>query len=317
MSDSNHSEDRREFLATGGLATAALAAGLLHTRPAAATDQAPGAFDGKVAFVTGGARGIGLACARMFANSGADVALYDIASSQIPGVGHTVASEQDLADAKSQIEKLGVRCLTFRGDVRSRPDLTKAMARAVGDLGSLDFLVVNAGVTQIGRLDEFTDEEVAAILDINLSGAIKTVQAATPTMREQQFGRIVCISSILGREGHRDWPVYSASKWGLIGFTKSAAHLLGKDGVTCNAVCPGLVDTKLVNNEHVLERWLPQSPTWETVDDWVRTNSPIPRGAYHPDDIAAVVKLFCEPSTATVTGEVFDISMGASAEGTA
>jgi len=87
--------------------------------------------------------------------------------------------------------------------------------------------------------------------------------------------------------------------------------------VTCNAICPGLVDTKLVNNEHVLERWLPHSPTWETVDDWVRANSPIPRGAYHPDDIAAVVKMFCEPATATVTGEVFDISMGASAEGTA
>jgi len=317
LSDSKHSKNRREFLATGGLAAAALATGLLHTRPAAATDAAAGEFAGKVGFVTGGARGIGLACARMFAQSGADVALYDIASSQIPGVGHTVASEQDLADAKSQIEKLGVRCLTLRGDVRSRPDLAKAMARVVSDFGSLDYLVVNAGVTQIGKLDEFTDEEVAAILDINLSGSIKTIQAATPIMREQKSGRIICISSILGRQGHRDWPVYSASKWGLIGFTKSAAHLLGKDGVTCNAICPGLVDTKLVNNQHVLKRWLPHSPTWETVNDWVRANSPIPRGAYQPDDIAAVVKMFCEPSTATVTGEVFDISMGASAEGTA
>ena len=308
---------RRDVLTAGGLAATAAAAGLLHSRHADAAEQPPAAFAGKTAFVTGGARGIGLACARMFAQNGADIALFDIASSKIPGVGHTVASKANLAEAKSEVEALGVRCLTHRGDVRSRSDLTDAMARVVSELGSLDFLVVNAGVTQIGRLDEFTDEEVSAILNINLAGAIKTVQAATPHLRSQGSGRIVCISSILGRKGNRDWPVYCASKWGLIGFAKSVAHLLGKDGVTCNAICPGLVDTKLVNNPHVLERWLPDSPTWATVDQWVRSTSPIPTGAYHPDDIAAVVKMFCESSTATVTGEVFDISQGASAEGVA
>jgi NAD(P)-dependent dehydrogenase (short-subunit alcohol dehydrogenase family) len=136
-------------------------------------------------------------------------------------------------------------------------------------------------------------------------------------MKKQKSGRIVFISSILGRKGNKDWPIYAASKWAVIGFAKSTAHLLGKDNITCNTICPGLVNTKLVNNEYVLKRWLPHDPKWSNVVGWVEQNSPIPKGVYQPKDIAEVIKIFCEPSTGTVTGEVFDISMGASAEATA
>jgi len=191
------------------------------------------------------------------------------------------------------------------------------MEKTIETFGSIDFLVANAGVTQIGELTEFTDEEISAILDINVAGVIKTTQAAIPYMRKQKSGRIIFISSILGRKGNKDWPVYSASKWAVIGFAKSCAHLLGKDNITCNAICPGLVNTKLVNNNIILEKWLPHDPKWSTVVNFVKNSSPISNGVYEPKDIANVIKIFCEPNTSTVSGEVFDISMGASAEGTA
>lgn len=271
-------------------------------------------FEGKTAFITGGARGIGLATAEMFAFNGANIVIYDIASSKIEGIGYSVASKEDLESAKAKIEAYGVKCLAIQGDVRDKKSLDKAVEQTIANFQSIDFAIVNAGVTQIGNLTEFTDQEIAAILDINVAGVIKTTQAVIPQMRSQKSGRIVYISSILGRKGNKDWPVYAASKWAVIGFAKSTAHLLGKDNITCNTICPGLVNTKLVNNSFVLEKWLPHSPKWETVDEWVKTNSAIPMGAYEPSAIAGVVKMFCSPSMSTVTGEVFDINQGESAE---
>ncbi|HMQ70239.1 MAG TPA: SDR family NAD(P)-dependent oxidoreductase [Ignavibacteria bacterium] len=271
-------------------------------------------FKGKTAFITGGARGIGLATAEMFAANGANVVIYDIASNSIEGVGHSVASIEDLEKANSRILEYGVKCIAIKGDVRSRESLNNSVKQTVSEFGTIDFAVANAGVTQIGHLSDFSDNEIAAILDINVAGIIKTTQAVIPQMRRQKSGRIIFISSILGRKGNKDWPIYSASKWAVIGFAKSTAHLLGQDNITCNTICPGLVNTKLVNNDYVLQRWLPNSPKWETVDEWVKANSPVPMGAYVPSDIAEVVKMFCSPGMSTVTGEVFDINQGASAE---
>ena len=312
--------NKREFLTASGMATVAAAAGVMRTNSVNAAEpnlKNSQSYQNKTAFITGGARGIGLACAKMFASNGANVVIYDIASKDIQGIDYPVATESDLELAKQEVEKLGVKCLTFKGDVRSRLTLTNAMKKTVKDFGSLDFLIVNAGVTQIGKLEEFSDEEIAAVLDINLSGAIKTTQVALPILKKQKSGRIVYISSILGRRGNKDWPIYAASKWGLIGFAKSTAHLMAKENVTCNTICPGLVNTKLVNNEFILKKWMPQSPSWTAVEKLIQGFNPIPIGAYKPEDIAGAVKIFCDPSTAQVTGEVFDIAMGASSEATA
>mgnify|MGYP006171676861 FL=1 len=271
-------------------------------------------YKGKTAFITGGARGIGLATAEMFASEGANVVLFDIANDKIEGIGYSVSSKQDLENAKAKIEALGVKCLAIRGDVRDKKSLDDAVEQAISKFQSIDFAIVNAGVTQIGNLTEFNEQEIAAILDINVAGVIKTTQAVIPQMRKQKSGRIVFISSILGRKGNKDWPVYTASKWAVIGFAKSAAHLLGKDNITCNIICPGLVNTKLVNNSFILERWLPQSPKWESVNEWVKSNSPIPMGAYEPSAIAEIVKMFCSQRMFNITGEVFDINQGESAE---
>ena len=320
MTDNNKTDTstRRDFLKTAGLATAAVAGGVLTAGVAQASSGHSATkkeYAGKTAFITGGARGIGLATAQMFASHGANIVIFDIASTDIKGVGYEVANKDDLAKAKATIEKQGVSCLTVTGDVRNKKSLDKAVNQAISLFGTIDFMVANAGVTQIGYLPDFNETEVEAVIDINVSGVIKTTQAVIPQMIKQQSGRIVFISSILGRKGNRDWPIYAASKWAVIGFAKSAAHLLGKHNITCNTLCPGLVDTKLVNNDFVLKRWLPHDPKWENVVGWVEQNHPIPKGVYQPAEIANAVKIFCDPVTDTVTGEVFDISMGSSAEG--
>lgn len=313
---------RRKLLSTGAIGVAAATAALLGT-PAVAQDTAAdviaqsspeptGEFTGQCAFITGGARGIGYACAEEFAKAGANIVLYDIAGN-IDTVKYPLATEQNLATAKSNIEALGVKCIAIKGDVRDSGKLKESVALAVREFGRLDILVVNAGITHVGVLDEFSDDEVQTVIDINLTGAIKTTQAALPIMRRQNAGRIVMISSILGRIGNEDFSVYASTKWGLIGLAKSTALAMAKHNVMCNAVCPTWVRTKLADNDYVLNAVSPNNPTFEAVMEVAKAMNPIPIGAYEPVDVARVVKVLCSQDTALITGEIFDISAGANA----
>ena len=225
-----------------------------------------------------------------------------------------MATEQNLATAKSNIEALGVKCIAIKGDVRDSTKLKESVARTVREFGRLDILVVNAGVTQVGVLDEFPDEEVQTVIDINLTGAVKTTQAALPIMRRQNAGRIVMISSILGRLGNENFSVYSSTKWGLIGFAKSTALAMAKHNVTCNALCPGWVRTTLADNDYMLNAISPENPNFDAVEAAAEESyHPLLMGAYEPVDIARVVKMFCGQATAMITGEVFDIAQGQNA----
>ncbi|EKV00202.1 dehydrogenase of unknown specificity [Leptolyngbya sp. PCC 7375] len=315
---------RRKLLSTGAIGVAAAATAAALGTPAAAQDNSTGVtaqpspeptseFTGQCAFITGGARGIGYACAEELAKAGANIVLYDIAGN-IDTVNYPLATEQDLATAKSNIEALGVKCIAIKGDVRDSTKLEESVARTVREFGRLDILVVNAGVTHVGVLDEFPDEEVQTVIDINLTGAVKTTQAALPIMRSQNAGRIVMISSLLGRLGNGDFSVYASTKWGLIGFAKSTALAMAKHNVTCNSVCPGWVRTKLADNDYILNAVSPENPNFEAVIEAADANyHPLPIGAYEPVDIARVVKMFCGQATAMITGEVFDISQGQNA----
>lgn len=270
-------------------------------------------LSGKTAFITGGARGIGLAVAEEMANAGANVVIYDIATEQIPNVGYKLATDGDLQLAKTKIEKIGVKCITVKGDVRNFKAIESAMAQAVLKFGSLDIVVACAGITQAGNIEEFTDEEISVVFDINVAGVIKTTQAAAPIMKKQKSGRIIYISSGLGRMGNELFPIYTSSKWAVIGFAKSAALAYAKDNIMCNVICPALVNTKLANNPYILNKMSPQNPTMEAVWDMLKGGNPIAKGYYEPIDIAKAVMIFAGEATAMVTGEVFDISFGVSA----
>lgn len=273
-------------------------------------------LSGKTAFITGGARGIGLATAEEMAKAGANIVLYDIASGQISDVGYPVANERDLQSAKATIEALGVKCLAIKGDVRDRQAQESAMEQAVKNFGSLDIVVASAGVTQVGSIEEFSDREISVVFEINVAGIVKTTQAAAPIMKKQKSGRIIYIASALGRMGNDLFPIYTSTKWAIIGFAKSAALTYGQYNILCNTVCPGLVNTKFADNEYVLKKMLPNdpNPTFDKVSEMLKPGNPIPVGHLESIDVAKAVMFFASPATAKVTGEVFDISYGSTAK---
>lgn len=292
-----------------GLGVAAAVAG----RANAAESAAPGELAGKTAFVTGAARGIGRACAEALAAGGANVALFDIAR-QLPEVPYPLATAADLAETKAAVEAKGAKCIAVQGDVRDFAAQKAAVARAVKELGGLDFVVANAGITQIGSLESFDENELSLVTDINFKGVMKTIQAAAPILRQRKSGRIVVMSSVTGRAGSANFPVYSATKWAVIGIAKSTALALGRHNVTCNAVCPTLVHTKLLDNEYILSNIVPgRKLTFEQFDQGAKGRHILPVGLYEPSRIGDCVRFLCGPQAALISGDVFDVGAGANA----
>ncbi len=305
---------RREALRLGALGAAAAfvsQTGLASAQEASASKE----LSGKTAFITGGARGIGLASAEEMARNGADIALFDIATPTVPNVQYQLASDDDLAAAKARIEALGVRCLTFKGDVRDLAAQKRAMDRTVETFGGLDIVLANAGVSQAGPIEGFTAEEISTVFEINVSGVVKTTQAAAPHLRARGGGRMIYISSGLGRVGNDLFPVYTPTKWAVIGFAKSAALSYGRDNIMCNVVAPGLVHTPLADNPAILSKMLPNdpNPTFDKVSALLEPGNPIPVGHHEVEDVAKAVMFFAGDATARMTAEVLDVSYGSSA----
>ena len=307
---------KRRFMTTA--ATAAVAAASLPFAATASASESSAEkdivkeFAGKTAFITGGARGIGFAAAKELAKAGANIVLFDIAG-QIGEVPYELASRKELRQARKEIRSLGVKCLSIQGDVRSSADLNQAVQKTVETFGSLDFLFANAGITQIGQIGNFTDAQIDLITDINLKGVIKTVQAAAPVMRQQQSGRIILNASITGRQAGQGFPLYSTAKWGVIGFCKNVALELGPLNITCNAICPSFVNTKLLNNDYVLGTLFPDNPSFETFDQVAQQIHNMPVGMYEPEVVAHTIKFLCGEGAKYTSGDVFDIQAGSNA----
>lgn len=270
-------------------------------------------MEGKTAFITGGARGIGLASADTLASAGANVVIYDVARN-LEHVDYDLSTEADMAAAKAQIEAHGVGCMTIQGDVRDRAALTDAIEQTTAAYGSLDHVLVNAGITQAGPIEALGDESVQTVMDINVVGATRTIQAAVPVMREQNSGSIVVLSSILGRRPNEWYSVYGASKWAVIGLAKATALAMAPHSVTCNVICPTLVDTPLARS--LAHMFNPQNPTWDSVEEVMRSINPLPIAAFQPEDVAHLVKFFASDAAKHVTGEVFNLDAGGLAAAT-
>jgi SDR family mycofactocin-dependent oxidoreductase len=263
-----------------------------------------GALDGRVALITGAARGQGRAHALALAAEGADIVAAD-APGPMAGLTYPLGTEDDLRETAKRVEALGRRCLVVALDVRDSAAVGAAVEQTCNSMGSLDIVVANAGIVSTGPLEEVSDEVWRLLLDTNMTGVFHTLRAAIPVMRRQLFGRIVVTSSMGGRMGIPELAAYNATKWGIIGLAKSAALEVAKEGITINVICPTTTQTPMVQPEG----------GDDVPDDLVRRMmraNPIPQPWLQVEDVSrGLLYLVTDPGV--VTGSVLEIGLGSSA----
>ncbi|MFQ6226934.1 SDR family NAD(P)-dependent oxidoreductase [Nocardia sp. NPDC002869] len=195
-------------------------------------------FQGRVALVTGAARGQCRAHALAFAERGADIVLCDRCEDSA-ALDYPLATRADLAHTAELVTALGRRCVSVRADTADRAAMDALVRRAEDELGSVDIAVANAGVTGVAPIGEHPTELWHEVIGSNLTGVFNTLVAVTPGMIARRYGRIITTSSMTGRGASPDMASYVASKWGVIGLTKSPAMELAPHGITVNSVAPG------------------------------------------------------------------------------
>lgn len=268
-----------------------------------------GDFTGKVALVTGAARGQGLAVAQALARGGAKVAMSDIGQSELATVGYPLATSDTLEAEAEALRAEGAEILTAACDVRDQAAIDAFVAAAVDQFGGLDIIVNNAGILSGGRpTHEIDDATWDAVIAINLTGVFKVSRAATPHLIARGGGRIINIASVAGLIGTPNFGHYCASKHGVVGLTKAMAAELAPHAITVNAVCPGAVDTKMV--QHSMTELAEQ--IGGTVDDaWNAVLSVhLIKKPIRPDQIAAAVTYLASDAASLTTGSCLTVDGG-------
>ena len=304
---------RRGFVAGGGTIAAAAAA---MPASAAAPRAAAGRFAGKVAWITGGARGQGRSHAQRLAAEGADIIISD-SLAPVTTLPYPLADQGDLNHTAALVRAAGGRVLALKSDVRD-PAAANAVAEAgIRAFGKIDFLVANAGIYAAAPMATTSDALFDDIIRTNLYGVFHSLRAVLPGMIEHRFGRIVVTSSLAGRTGQANTSAYCASKWGVIGMVKATALEVAKQNVTVNAVCPTGVNTPLVNNPAAWERALPgdSAPTRAKFEAKMRANPFAPQGVpwVEASDVADSILFLLSEEARHITGSAIDVAAGSMA----
>jgi len=244
-------------------------------------------FQEKVVLITGASGGIGLAIAKKFANSKANLALNDISQ-----------AEERLKQISDELKKEGVKVKYFLADVSRFEEVEKMIEEIKREFGRLDVLVNNAGIVADRTLAKMTREEWQKVIDIDLTGVFNCSKLALSLLIPNQ-GKIISISSIVGERGNFGQANYAAAKAGIIGFTKSLAKELGRFGIRVNALCPGLIETKMTDG-------MP-----EQIREMVKRLTSLGRIG-KPEEVANVVLFLASEESSFVTGTVIEVTGGLS-----
>ncbi|MBV5283707.1 MAG: 3-oxoacyl-[acyl-carrier-protein] reductase [Paludibacter sp.] len=242
-------------------------------------------LEGKVAIVTGAARGIGKAIALKLASEGANIAFTDLN-----------IDENALATEK-EIEAFGVKAKGYASNAANFDETHTVVAEILKDFGRIDVLVNNAGITKDGLMMRMTEGQWDAVINVNLKSAFNFIHACTPIMMKQKSGSIINMSSVVGVSGNAGQANYSASKAGMIGLAKSVAKELGSRGIRANAIAPGFIETEMT---HALTE--EQRAKWNEV-------IPMRRGG-KPEEVANVTLFLASDLSSYVSGQVIAVCGG-------
>lgn len=242
-------------------------------------------LEGKTAVVTGAARGIGKAIALKLASQGANVAITDL------------AYDDNAKAVEAELSVMGVKAKAYASNAANFADTHKVIEDIVKDFGTIDILVNNAGITKDGALKRMSEEQWDAVIAVNLKSVFNFTKAVQPIMWKQASGSIINMSSVVGVSGNANQCNYSASKAGIIGFTKSVAKELGSRGIRSNAIAPGFIITEMTSvlPEEVRKSW--------------NEKIPLRRGGT-PEDVANVTLFLASDLSAYVSGQVINVCGG-------
>ena len=239
----------------------------------------------RVVLVTGGSRGIGKETAKVYAENGYDVAI------------NYVSEKTDVEGIKKEFQDMGVKCLMIKADVSNEEDVNNMVEKVISEFGKIDVLVNNAGITKDTLLMRMSKEDFDKVIDINLKGTFLVTKAVSKYMMKKRCGSIINLSSVVGVAGNSGQSNYSASKAGIIGFTKSIAKELASRNIRANAVAPGFIETDMTN---VLK---------DEVKESIGNQIPLKRMGT-AREVAEVIYFLGTEKSSYITGQVINIDGG-------
>ena len=242
-------------------------------------------LESKVAIVTGGSRGIGKAICQSFAENGCDIALT---------YNNSKESAENLAD---DLNKMGVKAKAYKSDASSFDDSSKLVDDVMSDFGKIDILVNNAGIKKDNLLMTMDKEDFDTVINTNLSSVFNLTKSSIRTFLKQRSGSIINISSVVGVKGNAGQSNYSASKAGIIGFSKSIALELGSRNIRSNVIAPGFIETDMTD-----------SLSEDVINSWIE-NIPLKRGG-NPSDVGNACVFLASDLSSYITGQVLHVDGG-------